>query len=145
MTTRSTPASPSSGSRTPWHTSMGCLRGCAPSISRRTRSWPISRRAKLRRRRTARSIENSAALKRMFRLAQRAGLDLQLPYIPGLAEHNVRQGFFELAEAQVVFAHLPADLVAPFEVASITGWRIKSEILTRQKGHLDLHAGWLRL
>src|SRR5207245_9687787 len=60
-------------------------------------------------------------------------------------EHNVRQGFFELAEAQVVFAPLPADLVAPFEGASITGWRIKSEILTRQKGHLDLHAGWLRL
>ena len=86
-----------------------------------------------------------SALKRMFRLAQRAGLVLQLPHIPGLAEHNVRQGFFELPEARGVFAHLPADLVAPFEVASMTGWRIKSEILTRQKGHLDLHAGWLRL
>ena len=32
-----------------------------------------------------------------------------------------------------------------FEVAYITGWRIKSEILTRQKNHLDLQSGWLRL
>jgi integrase len=87
-----------------------------------------------------------SALKRMFRLGQRAGLvPLQLPHIPGLEEHNVRQGFFEHPEARVVFAHLPADLVAPVEIAYITGWRIKSEILTRQKGHLDLHAGWLRL
>ncbi len=31
------------------------------------------------------------------------------------------------------------------EVAYITGWRIKSEILTRQKVHVDLEAGWLRL
>src|SRR5258705_213573 len=73
------------------------------------------------------------------------GPALQRPEIRGLAEHNVRQGFFELPEARGVFAHLPADLVAPFEVAAMTGWRIKSEILTRQKGHLDLHAGWLRL
>ncbi|PYM11804.1 MAG: hypothetical protein DMD81_25885, partial [Candidatus Rokuibacteriota bacterium] len=27
----------------------------------------------------------------------------------------------------------------------ITGWRVKSEILTRQKSHLDVKAGWLRL
>ena len=86
-----------------------------------------------------------SALKRMFRLGQRAGLIVQPPHIPALDEHNIRQGFFELPEARAVFAHLPADLVAPFEVAYITGWRMKSEILTRQKGHLDLHAGWLRL
>jgi integrase len=86
-----------------------------------------------------------SALKRMFRLGQRAGLIVQPPHIPALDEHNIRQGFFELREARAVFAHLPADLVAPFEVAYITGWRMKSEILTRQKGHLDLRAGWLRL
>ncbi len=86
-----------------------------------------------------------STLKRMFRLGQRAGLIVQPPHIPALDEHNIRQGFFELPEARAVFAHLPADLVAPFKVAYITGWRMKSEILTRQKGHLDLHAGWLRL
>jgi len=32
-----------------------------------------------------------------------------------------------------------------FETAYITGWRVHSEILTRQKVHLDLKAGWLRL
>jgi len=30
-------------------------------------------------------------------------------------------------------------------MAYITGWRFKSEILTRQKRHVDLKAGWLRL
>jgi integrase len=29
--------------------------------------------------------------------------------------------------------------------AYITGWRVHDEILTRQKHHLDLKAGWLRL
>jgi len=40
---------------------------------------------------------------------------------------------------------LPAPLATVFEVAYITGWRLKSEILTRQRGHVDLKAGWLRL
>ena len=31
------------------------------------------------------------------------------------------------------------------QTAYITGWRIKSEILTRQKQHLDLQSGFLRL
>jgi integrase len=30
-------------------------------------------------------------------------------------------------------------------VAYITGWRIKDELLTRQRAHVDLDAGWLRL
>lgn len=47
--------------------------------------------------------------------------------------------------ASPVLAQLPGDLRPVFEVAYITGWRVKSEILTRQKSHLDLRAGWLRL
>jgi hypothetical protein len=42
-------------------------------------------------------------------------------------------------------AHLPEDLMAVEEVASMTGWRIKSEIPTRQKSRVDLEAGGLRL
>lgn len=62
-----------------------------------------------------------------------------------LDEHNVRQGFYEEDEFQALRASLPDDLTAVFETAYITGWRMKSEILTRQKCHLDLKAGWLRL
>ena len=31
------------------------------------------------------------------------------------------------------------------ETAFVTGWRVKSEILTRQWHHVDFDAGWLRL
>lgn len=29
--------------------------------------------------------------------------------------------------------------------AYVTGWRVHDEILTRQRHHLDIKAGWLRL
>jgi integrase len=44
-----------------------------------------------------------------------------------------------------VLAHLPVDLRAVFEVDYILGWRVKSEILTRQWIHVDFRSGWLRL
>ena len=86
-----------------------------------------------------------AALKLMLRLGERAGRVLLRPYIQMLDENNVRTGFFEPAQFQTVLARLPEDLQPVFEVAYITGWRVKSEILSRQKCHLDLKAGWLRL
>jgi site-specific recombinase XerD len=85
-----------------------------------------------------------AALKRMYRLAAEK-LGGYCPPIRSLEENNVRQGFFERPEFETVLANLPAELKPVFEVAYITGWRIKSEILTRQKNHLDLKSGWLRL
>jgi integrase len=86
-----------------------------------------------------------AALKRMFRLGERAGKIVMPPYIPMLTEDNARKGFFERGEFQAVVAALPDDLKAVFEVAYITGWRVRSEILTRQWSHVDFRAGWLRL
>ena len=86
-----------------------------------------------------------AALKRMFRLGEKAGRVVRRPYIDMLQEHNARTGFFERQEFDAVRAHLPADLTAAFEVAYITGWRVKSEILTRQWAHVDFRSGWLRL
>ncbi len=86
-----------------------------------------------------------AALKRMFSLAIAAEKLLRRPRIPTLQEDNVRKGFFDPDQFQAVLKHLPKDLKPVMEVAYITGWRIKSEILTRQKSHLDLRAGWLRL
>lgn len=41
---------------------------------------------------------------------------------------------------------MPREYHALFEVAYITGWRIKSELLTRQWRHVELSGhGWLRL
>ncbi len=86
-----------------------------------------------------------ACLRRAFRLARRSGKVVQVPYIEMLQEDNVRKGFFESAEFQAMLPRLPEALHPVFEVAYITGWRVKSEILTRQKCHLDLGTGWLRL
>src|SRR5215470_2047775 len=86
-----------------------------------------------------------AALKRMFRLAEKVGKVLRRPAIDMLQEHNARTGFFERADLDAVLAYLPADLKAVFEVAYRTGWRLKSEILTRQWLHVDFASGWLRL
>jgi site-specific recombinase XerD len=85
-----------------------------------------------------------AALKRMYRLAAEK-LAGYCPPVRMLEENNVRQGFFERPEFEATLASLPADLKPVFEVAYITGWRIKSEILTRQRSHLDFASGWLRL
>jgi site-specific recombinase XerD len=86
-----------------------------------------------------------AALKRMFRLGEKAGKVARRPWIDMLQEANARKGFFEPDQFEAVLGHLPEHLRPVFAVAYITGWRVKSEILTRQRPHLDLNAGWLRL
>src|SRR5262249_11219284 len=48
-----------------------------------------------------------AALKRMFRLAKRAGKVADPPHIELRHESNVRKGFFEWAECRSVLAGLP--------------------------------------
>lgn len=62
-----------------------------------------------------------------------------------LWENNTRRGFFEQEQFQAALAHLPDYLRAVFEAAFVVGWRVPSEILTRQWAHLDLKAGVLRL
>jgi site-specific recombinase XerD len=87
-----------------------------------------------------------ASLKRMFRLGMRQGMVATMPYIAMLAEHNVRKGFFELDQFQAILKHLPSEYHALFEIAYITGWRMKSELLTRQWRHVDFGGkGWLRI
>ena len=86
-----------------------------------------------------------AALKLMLRLGERAGKVVNRPYIAMLEEKNTRKGFFEEDQFQAVLANLSDDLKPAVEVAYITGWRLRSEIFTRQRSHLDLRAGWLRL
>lgn len=86
-----------------------------------------------------------AALKRMFRLGEIAGRVARRPHVAMLEERNTRTGFFEPELFRSVLRNLPEDLKVVFEVAYVTGWRVKSEILTRQWHHVDFKAGWLRL
>jgi integrase len=86
-----------------------------------------------------------AALKRMFRLGERAGQIVRRPFIDLLQEHNARTGFFEREDCDAVLAHLPDDLQPVFAIAYLIGWRVKSELLTRQWVHVDFQSGWLRL
>jgi site-specific recombinase XerD len=87
-----------------------------------------------------------AAFKRMFRLGLRQGMVTTMPYISMLAEHNVRKGFFELDQFQAILKHLPIEYRPLFELAYITGWRLRSELLSRQWRHVDFNGkGWLRI
>lgn len=86
-----------------------------------------------------------AALGRMFTLAMRAGKAAGKPHIAKLQLNNARKGFFEREQFEKVLKHLPEDIKPVAVTAYVTGWRVHDEILTRQKHHLDLKAGWLRL
>jgi hypothetical protein len=85
-----------------------------------------------------------AALKRMYRLAEET-LSGYRPTIRMLEEDNVRRGFFERPQFEALLTQLPDDLQPAITTAYITGWRIKSELFTRLRHHVDLGAGWLRL
>jgi integrase len=86
-----------------------------------------------------------SVLSRMFVLAIRAGKAAQKPYILRLKTNNVRRGFFEAEQFQALLRHLPEAIKPVAVTAYVTGWRVHDEILTRQRHHLDLKAGWLRL
>lgn len=86
-----------------------------------------------------------AWLKHMFRLAMDAGKLMTRPKISLLVEDNARQGFFEHAQYESVLRHLPEDLRPVVRFAYVTGWRVKSEVLTLEWRHVDLKAGEVRL
>lgn len=67
------------------------------------------------------------------------------PRIPRLVENNARKGFFEKADLEAVLSHLPEDYHALVWTAYYTGWRPKTELMTRQWRHVDFDSGWLRL
>lgn len=48
-----------------------------------------------------------------------------------------RKKDFQSWACDAVLAQLPDDLKVVFAVAYVTGWRVKSEILTRQRAHVD--------
>lgn len=87
-----------------------------------------------------------AALKRAFRLGARYRKVARVPFIAMLKEDNARTGFMERPDFLRIARKLDLDYRPVAWTAYITGWRTKSEIITRQRGkHLDFVAGWLRL
>jgi integrase len=56
-----------------------------------------------------------------------------------------RKGFFEREQLDALLPHLPESVRPVIEVAYITGWRVRSEILSRKWDHVDFKGGWLRL
>lgn len=86
-----------------------------------------------------------AWLKQMFTLAVDYGKLLTKPKIKLLPENNARQGFFEPDQIAAVLKHLPDDLRPVIRFAYITGWRMNSEVLTREWRHVDLKAGTISL
>jgi integrase len=84
-------------------------------------------------------------LRRGFRLGMRAGKVNTRPDVAMLHADNVRKGFFEPGQFKAVLRLLPSYLRPLLQVAYMTGWRVRSELLTRQWRHVDLNAGWLRL
>jgi integrase len=84
-------------------------------------------------------------LKRAFNLAIESGVLAAKPTIKLLKEAPARSGFLEADTLTQVIAHLP-DYVQPVvQFASITGWRIPSEVLTLEWKNVDLKAGEVRL
>src|SRR5262245_53088007 len=62
-----------------------------------------------------------------------------------LQERNVRAGFFEDHQYEDVRAQLPAYAQPVVTFAFITGWRVRSEVLTLQWRQVDFKAGIVRL
>ena len=86
-----------------------------------------------------------AALKRMFSLAVKGERLQRMPYIEMLKENNARRGFFERDQFEAVRAHMPPYAQAAATFAYLTGWRLKSEILTLQWRQVDFRAGVVTL
>jgi integrase len=85
-----------------------------------------------------------AALKRMFNLGIQAEKIYRKPYIPMLAENNVRKGFFEHAEFIALRGQFGAELQGVLTFAYYTGWR-KNEILSLRWSQVDLNNQTVRL
>jgi len=84
-------------------------------------------------------------LRRMFCLAIQAGKLLTRPHVPLLAENNVRTGFFDREQFDSLRRHLPEAIQPVVTFAHVTGWRIRSEVLSLQWRQVDLEAGTVRL
>lgn len=86
-----------------------------------------------------------AYLRRAFHLALDAGVVAAIPKFRLLRENNVRTGFFERPDLNILLVKSPPYVRPVYEGAYLTGWRSKSELLTRTWANIDFENGWLRL
>jgi integrase len=85
-----------------------------------------------------------AYLRRAMGLARDEGKMLAIPRFPTIKVYP-RRGYFTLDQWEAVLAELPPWWRPAFQTAYLTGWRFRSEILTRQWKHVDREAGLLHL
>ncbi|HKM99466.1 MAG TPA: tyrosine-type recombinase/integrase [Candidatus Binataceae bacterium] len=88
-----------------------------------------------------------AALKRMYKLGQQSGKLREAPYMPHLAERNVRKGFVRDGDYEALARETGAVglwLRAMFELGYTYGWR-KTELLGMRVGQVDMIERTLRL
>ena len=81
----------------------------------------------------------------MYSLAVKGEQLQRMPYIEMLKENNARRGFFERDQFEAVRAYLPEYAQPAATFAYLTGWRLKSEILTLQWRQVDFKAGVVTL
>jgi integrase len=86
-----------------------------------------------------------AVLRRAFRLGCKMDKVTKQPEVSMLKVENARKGFFERDQFESVLAKLPEYMRPLFRVAYVTGWRVQSELMTRQWRHVDFANGWMRL
>lgn len=88
-----------------------------------------------------------AIVKRAFSLGMKCTPPTVLfkPHVPMLTEDNTRKGFFDAAQFETVFSHLPAPVQAVVRFAFETGWRINSEVLPLTWRQVDFAAETVRL
>ena len=84
-----------------------------------------------------------AALKRAFNLGLDSRKVVEVPTIKMLKENNVRTGYMDEADLDRLIEHLPNYLHNLITVAFYCGWRVDSELLSRERRHVK--DGWLVL
>ena len=77
----------------------------------------------------------------MLRLAARRRKVLHPPTIPRLKEAAPRAGFFEADQFAAVRRRLRPDLQLAVDLAYTYGWRVRDEVLTLARRHVDLGRG----
>src|SRR5262249_54006246 len=87
-----------------------------------------------------------AVLRRGLQLAVESGqLTVRHKFAMLDVGNNARKGFFERDQLETVVEHLPDHLRPVMLTAYLTGWRTKSELLTRCWKHVNFETGKLIL